>query len=61
MTAFADHSRSRTRRKQRSRYNRRVRDGTNTDGTRDYRLWPTFDANFNVTSLVTDQGGTDQA
>jgi RHS repeat-associated protein len=28
----------------------------NTDGTRDYRLWPTFDANFNVTSLVTDQG-----
>lgn len=29
---------------------------TNTDGTRDYRLWPTYDANFNITALVTDAG-----
>jgi RHS repeat-associated protein len=34
----------------------RINHRPNTDGTRDYRLWPTFDANFNVTSLVTDQG-----
>jgi hypothetical protein len=61
MTAFPDNSRSRTRRKQRFRYNRRINHRPNTDSTRDYRLWPTFDANFNVTSLVTDQGGTDQA
>jgi hypothetical protein len=26
---------------------------TNTDGTRDQRLWPTWDANFNVTGLLT--------
>lgn len=31
---------------------------TNTDGTRDYRLWPTYDANFNVTALMTDDGKT---
>jgi RHS repeat-associated protein len=31
---------------------------TNLDGTRDQRLWPTFDANFNTTGLLTDQGVT---
>jgi len=31
---------------------------TNTDGTRDYRLWPTWDANFNVTGMLSDSGVT---